>query len=92
MTSHVPTAATLETAAALTPELLRAWAWHRQGLDGTLEGRTSQEVLASAGSLKDFRACVASVRRLPKKGISIDREAAGLLEIDVGDTVQIVSR
>ena len=49
MTSHVPSAATLPTAEALTPELLRAWAWHRQGLDGTLEGRTPQEVLAAAG-------------------------------------------
>jgi hypothetical protein len=49
MTSHVPSAATLETATALTPELLRAWAWHRQGLDGTLQGRTPQEVLATAG-------------------------------------------
>src|SRR5215218_8255958 len=49
MTSHVPSAATLETATALTPDLLRAWAWHRQGLDGTLEGRTSQEVFATAG-------------------------------------------
>jgi hypothetical protein len=49
MTSHVPSAAPLEFATALTPELLRAWAWHRQGLDGTLEGRTAQEVLASAG-------------------------------------------
>lgn len=49
MTSHVPSAATLPAVEALTPELLRAWAWHRQGLDGTLEGRSPQEVLAAAG-------------------------------------------
>lgn len=49
MATHVQPAVTLETAATLTPELLRAWAWHRQGLDGALEGRTSQEVLATAG-------------------------------------------
>jgi hypothetical protein len=49
MTIDVPSAAAPGTAAALTPELLRAWAWHRQGLDGTLEGGTSQEVLATAG-------------------------------------------
>jgi hypothetical protein len=49
MTSHVPSAATLPAVEALTPELLRAWAWHRQGLDGTLQGRTPQEVLAAAG-------------------------------------------
>jgi len=47
MATHVQPAVTLETAATLTPELLRAWAWHRQGLDGALEGRTSQEVLAA---------------------------------------------
>lgn len=33
----------------LTPELLRAWAWHRQGLDGTLSGKTSEEVLDHTG-------------------------------------------
>jgi hypothetical protein len=49
MTSHVPSAATLPAVEALTPQLLRAWAWHRQGLDGTLQGRTPQEVLAAAG-------------------------------------------
>ena len=28
---------------------LRAWRWHRQGLDGSLAGQTAQEVLARAG-------------------------------------------
>ncbi|MFC7848429.1 DNA glycosylase AlkZ-like family protein [Arthrobacter sp. NPDC057388] len=49
MATHAVPARPLETAAPLTPELLRAWAWHRQGLDGSLEGRSSQEVLATAG-------------------------------------------
>ena len=49
MATHVVPAGPLETAATLTPELLRAWAWHRQGLDGALAGCTSQEVLAAAG-------------------------------------------
>lgn len=42
---------TVETppAGTLTAERLRAWAWHRQGLDGSLAGQSSAEVLASAG-------------------------------------------
>jgi hypothetical protein len=48
MNLHVPSAAAPKTA-ALTPEVLRVWAWHRQGLDGALVGGTSQEVLAMAG-------------------------------------------
>lgn len=34
---------------SLTPERLRAWAWHKQGLDGSLQGKTSEEVLDHAG-------------------------------------------
>jgi arginine N-succinyltransferase len=50
------------------------------------------KMLVAAGTLKQFRACCASVRRLPKKGISIDREAAELLDIDVGDKLWTVTR
>jgi arginine N-succinyltransferase len=57
-----------------------------------IEEGGATKVLASAGQLKDFRACCASVKRLPKKGIAIDREAAELLEIEVGDTVHLVAR
>lgn len=53
MTTHVshPDSVGAEgsTAERLTSELLRAWAWHNQGLDGTLAGSTSEEVLARAG-------------------------------------------
>jgi len=51
-----------------------------------------QKVLAAAGRLKDFRACCASVKKLPKRGVQIDPEAAELLEVAVGDIVQIVGR
>ena len=34
---------------SLTPERLRAWSWHRQGLDGSLAGCTAEQVLARAG-------------------------------------------
>jgi arginine N-succinyltransferase len=53
-------------------------------------GRT--KMLVATGRLKDFRACCASVKRLPKKGICIDREAAELLGVGVGDEVLVVAR
>jgi arginine N-succinyltransferase len=53
-------------------------------------GRT--KLLVATGRLKDFRACCASVKRLPRKGICIDREAAELLGVDVGDRVVTVAR
>jgi len=53
-------------------------------------GRT--RMLVAAGRLKDFRACFACVRRVPKKGICIDTEAAALLEVEVGDTVLAIAR
>jgi arginine N-succinyltransferase len=55
------------------------------------DGGTTQ-MLVAAGRLKQFRAACASVRKLPKKGICIDHEAAGLLEIDIGDTVAMVAK
>src|SRR3954462_5260108 len=48
------------------------------------EGGT-MKVLAAAGRLNTFRSCCASIKRLPKKGIMIDAEAAALLEVDIGD-------
>jgi arginine N-succinyltransferase len=53
-------------------------------------GRT--KMLLATGRLKDFRACAAAIKRVPRKGICIDREAAELLEVDVGDQVVAVAR
>jgi arginine N-succinyltransferase len=53
-------------------------------------GRT--KMLLGAGRLKDFRACSASIKRLPRKGICIDREAADLLHVDIGDQVVAAAR
>jgi arginine N-succinyltransferase len=52
----------------------------------------SPKMLVAAGRLKDFRACCGSVRKLPKKGVCIDPEAAELLEVEVGDEVAIVAK
>ena len=49
-------------------------------------------VFAAAGRLKKFRACSARIKRLPKKGLQIDPQAAELLEIGVGDTVVTVAK
>jgi len=50
------------------------------------------KALVASGSLKDFRACCASIRKLPKQGVCIDPEAAELLEIKVGDEILMVAR
>jgi arginine N-succinyltransferase len=50
------------------------------------DGGTTK-VLASSGRLKTFRSCCASIGKAANKGIVIDREAAELLVVDVGDTV-----
>lgn len=50
------------------------------------------KALVAKGRLHDFRACCATVRKLPKTGVSIDREAAELLEADIGDEIVMVPR
>jgi arginine N-succinyltransferase len=52
----------------------------------------AHKALAASGWLSDFRACGACVRKLPKKTILIDAEAAELLEVGVGDRVLMVGR
>ena len=53
-------------------------------------GRT--KMLVSTGHLKNFKACMATVKRVSKQGIAINREAAELLEVDVGSTILTVPR
>jgi arginine N-succinyltransferase len=50
------------------------------------------KVLAATGRLKNFRASCASEKRLGKQGLCIDREAAALLEVDIGDEIATVGR
>ena len=50
------------------------------------------KMIVAAGRLKDFRACCASVRRVPKKGICIDAEAAEMLGVNVGDEILAVAK
>ena len=44
-----PLTANAPPARTLTRERLRAWAWHKQGLDGSLAGCTPEQVFARAG-------------------------------------------
>jgi arginine/ornithine N-succinyltransferase beta subunit len=53
-------------------------------------GRT--KMLVSTGRLNGFKACLANVKRAPKAGLVINREAAELLEVDVGSTILAVPR
>lgn len=50
------------------------------------------KMMVAAGRLKDFRACCASVKKLPRKGICIDPSAAELLEVELGDKVALVAK
>ena len=50
------------------------------------------KMMVATGRLKNFRACCASVKKLPKKGVCIDRSAAQLLEVAVGDTIVAVAK
>jgi arginine N-succinyltransferase len=50
------------------------------------------KALVGSGRLEEFRACCASVRKLPRKGVAIDPEAAELLNVEVGDEILMVSR
>ena len=49
-------------------------------------------MMVAAGRLKDFRACCASVKKMPRKGICINREAAELLQVEVGDELVMVAK
>jgi arginine N-succinyltransferase len=49
-------------------------------------------MIVATGRLKKFRACCASVRRVPRKGIAIDAEAARMLGVKIGDDVLAVAK
>jgi arginine N-succinyltransferase len=50
------------------------------------------KALVASGRLRDFRACCASIRKMPKQGVRIDPEAAELLEVKVGDDILMVAK
>ncbi len=51
-----------------------------------------QRMILARGRLNDFVACVASVKTIARNGLCIDREAAELLGVEVGDELLAVAR
>jgi len=51
-----------------------------------------QPMILATGKLRDFVACGASVKRVPRKGLIIDAEAARMLAVKLGDQVLAVAR
>ena len=65
----------------LTPELLRAWSWHRQGLDGSLSGKSSEDVLDHAGWARSVGGANPYLTLFARARIrrgQVDRDVAGL--------------
>ncbi|HEX6661839.1 MAG TPA: arginine N-succinyltransferase [Sphingomicrobium sp.] len=57
-----------------------------------IEDGGKTRMIVAIGRLKNFRACCANVKRVPKKGICIDKEAAKILGLKVGDQVLAVAK
>lgn len=55
-------------------------------------GGGKQKMLLASGRLKDFAACCGTAKRVPRKGICIDQQAAELLGVQVGDRILAVAR
>ncbi|UVJ40255.1 winged helix DNA-binding domain-containing protein [Arthrobacter sp. CJ23] len=75
MTSTVP------HSASLTPQRLRAWAWHCQGLDGSLLGKSSEDVLHHAGWARSVGGANPYLTLFSRAGIGreqADRDVAAL--------------
>jgi arginine N-succinyltransferase len=51
-----------------------------------------QAMLLATGKLRQFVACGALVKKIPRKGLCIDAEAAELLGVEPGDEVLAVDR
>ncbi len=51
-----------------------------------------QKMILATGNLHDFVACGAIAKRVPRKGLIIDAEAARLLGVEAGDKVMAVAR
>jgi hypothetical protein len=71
--------ATVPEPQALTPERLRAWAWHRQGLDGSLAGCTAEQVLARAGWARSVGGANPYLTLFSRAGIRRDQVDADVL-------------
>lgn len=92
MTTHATTAAgfTALTLAPeppkpelLTPELLRTWAWHKQGLDGTLQGAEAADVFTRAGWARSVGGANPYLTLFARAGISRTQADADLRSLKI---------
>jgi hypothetical protein len=87
MTTDAPAATSLSPHApapqSLTPELLRAWAWHRQGLDGTLQGADAAEVFTRAGWARSVGGANPYLTLFARAGIGRAQADAAVLSLKI---------
>ncbi|MFB8369100.1 DNA glycosylase AlkZ-like family protein [Pseudarthrobacter sp. NPDC055928] len=86
MTTHVSSASLspqAPPAERLTPELLRAWAWHKQGLDGTLLGAEAADVLATAGWARSVGGANPYLTLFARAGTSREQADADVLSLKI---------
>ncbi|MDR6414148.1 DNA glycosylase AlkZ-like family protein [Pseudarthrobacter sulfonivorans] len=92
MTTHATTAVgptpqtlahELPTPELLTPEILRAWAWHKQGLDGTLQGADAADVFTQAGWARSVGGANPYLTLFARAGISRAQADADVLSLKI---------
>jgi hypothetical protein len=85
MTMPAPSATGFDLPAPeqLTPGLLRAWAWHRQGLDGSLRGADSAEVFTRAGWARSVGGANPYLTLFARAGISRAQADADVLSLKI---------
>ncbi|MDQ1622236.1 MAG: hypothetical protein QOH19_654 [Actinomycetota bacterium] len=70
-------------AGTLTTERLRAWAWHKQGLDGSLAGCTAEEVFARAGWARSVGGANPYLTLFARAGIRREQVDADVLALKI---------
>ncbi|WP_028271082.1 DNA glycosylase AlkZ-like family protein [Arthrobacter sp. UNC362MFTsu5.1] len=78
---------TVETppARTLTAERLRAWTWHRQGLDGSLAGESPAGVLARAGWARSLGGANPYLTMFARAGIRREQVDADVLALRISE-------
>ncbi|WP_104173987.1 DNA glycosylase AlkZ-like family protein [Arthrobacter sp. Y81] len=78
-----PAAVSVPPAHTVTAERLRAWAWHKQGLDGSLAGHTAAEVLARAGWARSLGGANPYLTLFARAGIRREQVDADVLALRI---------
>src|ERR1700676_3397678 len=62
---------------------IRAWYAHRQGLDGSLDGKSAAEVLGRTGWARSGGGTGASLTLFPRAGLSRDEVDASVARLEI---------